>query len=93
LAGIIVTQVANVFTCRSPALSITTLGLFSNRLVLVGVAAELALAVLIIYTHPGNYIFGCSPIGTSVWLLLLPFALLLLAADEVRKYIARRAGG
>ncbi|MGB9079757.1 MAG: cation-transporting P-type ATPase, partial [Desulfuromonadaceae bacterium] len=61
LAGIIVTQVANVFTCRSPVISITTLGFLSNRLVLIGIAAELALAGFIVYTPPGNAIFGCAP--------------------------------
>lgn len=91
LAGIIATQVANVFTCRSPIISITTLGFFSNRLILVGIATELALAGAIIYTPPGNAIFGCAPIGINVWLLMIPFALLLLAADETRKYFLRRA--
>lgn len=93
LAGIIVTQVANVFTCRSPSVSIISVGFFSNRLVLWGIATELALAGLIIYTPPGNAIFGCAPIGINVWLLLIPFALFLLAADEFRKYIVRRAWG
>ena len=91
LAGIIATQIANVFTCRSTTLSITTLGFFSNRLVLVGIAAELALTGFIIYTPPGNAIFGCAPIGITIWLLLIPFALLLLAADETRKYFVRRS--
>jgi magnesium-transporting ATPase (P-type) len=91
LAGIIATQVANVFTCRSPRISITTLGLFTNPLVLVGIATELALAGIIIYTPVGNAIFGCAPIGAGVWLLLVPFALLLLAADETRKFFVRRA--
>ncbi|MDD2499219.1 MAG: cation-transporting P-type ATPase [Geobacter sp.] len=90
LAGIIVTQIANVFTCRSSLLSITTLGLFSNPLVLGGVATELVLAGFIIYTPLGNSLFGCAPIGFDVWLLLIPFALLLLTADEVRKYVVRR---
>jgi sodium/potassium-transporting ATPase subunit alpha len=90
LAGIIATQVANVFACRSPIISIATLGLLSNRLVLAGIATELALAAFIIYTPLGNGIFGCAPLGIDVWLLLIPFALLLLAADETRKYIVRR---
>ena len=90
LAGIIATQVANVFTCRSSTISIFTLGFMSNRLVLAGIAAELTLAAFIIYTPPGNAIFGCAPLGINVWLLLIPFALLLLAADETRKYIVRR---
>ena len=91
LAGIIATQVANVFTCRSPRISIATLGLFSNPLVLVGIATELVLAGIIIYTPFGNAIFGCAPIGADVWLLLVPFALLLLGADEIRKFFVRRA--
>jgi len=91
LAGIIATQVANVFTCRSPRTSIITLGFFTNPLVLVGIATELALAGIIIYTPVGNAIFGCAPIGAGVWLLLVPFALLLLAADETRKFFVRRA--
>jgi sodium/potassium-transporting ATPase subunit alpha len=92
LAGIIATQVANVFTCRSSIISLTMLGFFSNPLVLLGVATELALAGLIIYTSLGNAIFGCAPIGIDAWLLLVPFALLLLAADETRKYFVRRTG-
>ncbi len=89
LAGIIATQVANVFACRSSSVSIISLGVLSNRLVLAGIAAESALAGFIIYTPLGNDIFGCAPIGINVWLLLIPFALLLLAADEARKYVVR----
>ncbi|MHB8121253.1 MAG: cation-translocating P-type ATPase [Desulfuromonadaceae bacterium] len=92
LAGIIVTQVANVFVCRSPNISIFTLGIFSNRLVLAGIGTEIVLAALIIYTSPGNSLFGCAPIGADVWILLIPFAILMLAADETRKYFARRTG-
>jgi magnesium-transporting ATPase (P-type) len=72
--------------------SIITTGWFSNRLVLVGIAIELVLAWLIIYTPFGNDIFGCAPIGPHLWLLLAPFALLLLGADETRKYFVRHSG-
>jgi hypothetical protein len=41
----------------------------------------------------GNHIFGCTPVGIDVWLLLVPFALLLLMADETRKYVVRRSIG
>jgi sodium/potassium-transporting ATPase subunit alpha len=90
LAGIIVTQIANVFVCRSANSSIFTLGFFSNKLVLVGIASELLLAGFIIYTPLGNSLFACSPIDTNVWLLLIPFALLLLGSDETRKFFVRR---
>jgi len=90
LAGIIATQIANVLACRSPNISLFTLGLFSNRLVLAGIATELLLAAFVIYTPLGNSLFACSPIGINVWLLLIPFAVLLLAFDETRKYFVRR---
>lgn len=90
LAGIIATQIANVLACRSPNVSIFTLGIFSNKLVLVGIASEVLLAMFIIYTPLGNSLFACSPIGINVWLLLIPFAILLLAIDETRKYFVKR---
>jgi sodium/potassium-transporting ATPase subunit alpha len=90
LAGIIATQVANVFACRSHNVSIIKLGFFSNRLVLVGIATEVVLAAFIIYTPLGNSLFACAPIGINIWLLLIPFALLLMITDEARKYFVRR---
>ncbi len=90
LAGIIATQVANVFACRSHNVSIIKLGVFSNRLVLVGIATEVLLAAFIIYTPLGNSLFACAPVGINVWLLLIPFALLLMVSDETRKYFVRR---
>ena len=91
LAGIIVTQIANVFACRSANVSLFTLGLFSNRLVLAGIATEVLLAVLLIYTPLGNTLFASAPIAVNVWLLLIPFALLLIVFDETRKYFVRRS--
>jgi sodium/potassium-transporting ATPase subunit alpha len=83
-------QIANVFTCRSPSVSIITLGFFSNPLVLFGIAVELLLAAFIIYHPLGNAIFACAPLGPDVLLFMVPFTLLLLAADELRKLIVRR---
>ena len=70
-------QLANVFTCQSPNVSIFTLGFISNRLVLVGITKELDLAAFIINTSPGNALLGCLPINNDVWMLLVPFALFL----------------
>lgn len=91
LTGIIVTQFTNAFTCRSSYVSIFKLGFFSNRLVLFGNAIELILATLIIYTQVGNTLFDSFPISGNVWLLLAPFAILLIGADEIRKVFVRRS--
>jgi len=59
--------------------------------VLGGIATEVLLAAFIIYTPVGNALFACAPVGAEVWLLLIPFALLLLATDETRKIFVKRA--
>ena len=91
LAGIVATQIANVFACRSSSVSVFTLGVFSNRLVLAGIASEVLLTALIIYTPLGNSLFASAPIGINVWLLLIPFAIMLLVIDETRKHFLKSA--
>ena len=71
-------------------MSVFAMGLFSNRLVLAGIASEVLLAIFIIYTPLGNSLFACSPISVNVWLLLIPFAVMLLVIDETRKYFVKR---
>lgn len=90
LAGIIMTQIANAFTCRSPVVPVAALGFFSNPLLLAGIAIELLLALFIVYTPFGNSLFACAPIPGEVWFLMIPFGILLLLADEARKHLRRR---
>jgi sodium/potassium-transporting ATPase subunit alpha len=92
LTAIIVTQIANVFACRSRTESVFSLGLFSNRLIFLGIAAELLLQLFIVYTAWGNAIFGTAPLPAAVWLALLPFAVFLFGAEEARKALVGRGG-
>jgi magnesium-transporting ATPase (P-type) len=87
---IVVMQIANVFLCRSSRLSILALGVFSNRLVLAGILAEVAIALLIVYTSSGNALFGTAALPADVWLLPLPFAFGMLILEEGRKWLVRR---
>ncbi len=89
LTAIIVTQVANVFACRSFRESVFNIGFFSNKLIFIGITFELMLQFFIVYHPLGNKIFGTSPLSIDVWLLLIPFGILLLAAEEIRKKIIR----
>ena len=91
LAAIVVMQVANVFLCRHPWKSSLSFGLFSNPLILLGIAAELGLILFIVYTPAGNWLFGTAPIGAEPWLMALACALLMWALEEVRKIWLRRA--
>ena len=87
---IVVMQIANVFLCRSPRLSIFALGVFSNRLVLASILAAVAIALLIVYTGPGNALFGTAALPAELWLLPLPFAFGVLILEEGRKWLVRR---
>ncbi len=90
LTAIIVTQVANVFACRSSRESLFTIGFFSNRLIFAGIAVELMLQLFIVYHPLGNAIFSTSPLAWDAWLVLVPFAVFLVFAEEVRKVIVRK---
>jgi magnesium-transporting ATPase (P-type) len=90
LTAIIVTQITNVFACRSSRESVFKLGLFSNPLIFVGIAVALLFQVFIVYHPIGNRIFATALL--SLWVLLVPFALLFLFAEEMRKLVSRHLG-
>lgn len=90
LSAIVVMQVVNVYLCRSDRESVFALGLGSNRLILLGIGAELLLILTIVYSGWGNLLFGTAPIPWRVWLFVLPFALGMLILEELRKWIVRK---
>ena len=90
LSAIIVTQVINVFLCRSSWQSVFKLNPFSNPLIVLGVAVEIALILLIDYTPAGNAIFGTAPIPLAAWLSMFPLALAMLVLEELRKWLVRK---
>jgi len=49
-----------------------------------------SLIVLIDYTPWGNLIFTTAPIFAEVWLFVIPFGVVLLTTEELRKWLVRR---
>ncbi len=90
LTAIIITQIANVFACRSFKESVFSIGLFSNTLIFFGIAFEILLQLFIVYHPWGNKIFSTAPIASGIWLLLIPFAVILFLSEEMRKLISRK---
>ncbi|MBI4587827.1 MAG: cation-transporting P-type ATPase [Candidatus Rokubacteria bacterium] len=93
LAGIVATQVGNVFACRTDRESVFRVGLFSNRLVLLGIAAEIGILLVLILVPPFPYIFGLAPLAFEEWRLLLLFPPAVLLLEEGRKWIVRQGAG
>jgi sodium/potassium-transporting ATPase subunit alpha len=89
-SAVIICQIANVFASRTRYQSVFTVGLFSNRMVLVGIATELLILAFIIWDPTANLIFNTSPLDLRYLLFAIPFAILLLGVDELRKYLLRR---
>jgi magnesium-transporting ATPase (P-type) len=89
LSAIIVMQIANVFLCRSEREPLFARSLTSNRLILAGIATEILLIALIVYTPWGHALFGTASIELVVWLFIIPFALAMVALEELRKWLVR----
>jgi cation-transporting ATPase F len=74
-----------LFSCRSMTRSAWRIGLFSNRWLILGVAAQAIGQLAITYLPAMNTVFGTAPIGADVWLRILALAVatsLVVAADK-----------
>ena len=90
LVAIVVAQMANLFLCRHPQKSSLALGCLDNRLILAGLAVELALLLAIVYTPAGNWLFGTAALGMEVWLYAILAALGMWLLEEARKFWVRK---
>jgi sodium/potassium-transporting ATPase subunit alpha len=90
LMAIVLAQMVNLFVCRHPRLPAWHFPLLANRWLLAGLASEVILLLVIIYTPWGNRLFGTAPLPLAVFLYALPFALFLGLAEELRKWFIRR---
>ena len=91
-AATVFSQIGMVFNCRTQQLSVFKKRLFSNRLILFGVAVEVAIVALWVYLPvPGMHaLFNTAPLGWREWLFLIAIPPVMLFADELRKAFLRR---
>jgi P-type Ca2+ transporter type 2C len=90
LAAIVTTQIGNLFAQRTELASFFRTKLFSNRLIWVGIASELAILVCIIYIPLFQQIFKTSSLPFFPnWIFLFALMPSLLLADEIRKALIR----
>lgn len=89
LVAIVLLQIVNVFLCRDERTSLFTQTPLDNPLILVGIAFEIGMILAVIYTPPGNALFGTAPLGWQAWVFAGPFAAAMLAGEETRKWIVR----
>ncbi|RIK36164.1 MAG: ATPase [Chloroflexi bacterium] len=90
LGAVVTTQIGNLFAQRAANTSIMRIGFFTNRLVWIGIATELVIIVLVVYTPFLQAVFGTAPLGLRDWIFLFAWTPTLLVADEARKFLVSR---
>ncbi len=88
--AIVMGQVGAGQAMRTERRSVFSIGLTSNRFLLVGIAFELVLAVALVYVPGLNRAFHQAPIPWWWWLALIAWAPVVFFAEEARKAVLRR---
>lgn len=87
--GIVACQVGTAFAVRAERVSLRAIGVFTNRLLLGGIAVALAFAFLIVYAPPFHEVFGTAALSPGQLVVLAPYPFIIWGADECRKAILR----
>ena len=90
--AVVIGQAANAFACRSTVEWPGALGWFSNRLLVVGVAAGLLFAAGTLFLPPLAALLGQAPPNAAGWGVALLAGPAVLAADALYKARKRRRG-
>jgi Ca2+-transporting ATPase len=86
----VIVEMFYLFTCRSLTKSMFSLGLFSNRWMILGVTLMLVLQMAFTYTPLMNFFFHSEPIGWDAWWRILLTAVAVYVIVEVEKWGRRR---
>jgi magnesium-transporting ATPase (P-type) len=89
-AGIVIAQVGNVLASRTNKASIFKTSLRSNKWIWLGIASQISIISLLIYAPPMQALFGTAPLGLFEWMFLALLAAIVVFAEEIRKWFARR---
>jgi calcium-translocating P-type ATPase len=92
-AGITACQVGTAFAARTTHASLRSIGVWSNKLLLWGIAFELAFAAALIYLPPLQSLFGTASLGWDELLILAAFPPIVWGSDELRRWVVRRREG
>lgn len=90
-AAIVFAQIGNGLSCRSSRGSLWNIGLWSNRYYWIGVAVEVAVLLALIFWAQLATVFGTAAFDLIYWWGVVSVTLIVLIAEEVRKWVVRRS--
>ncbi|GAA0909480.1 cation-transporting P-type ATPase [Streptomyces thermoalcalitolerans] len=88
-AGIVVSQFFNALAVRTSRQSVFRAGLLTNPWLLAAGCSGIGLMAAISYAPPLQAVFRTAPLTPTDWAVLAAFGVLLLAAEELRKWALR----
>jgi P-type Ca2+ transporter type 2C len=89
-AGIVVAQAGNVLACRTTKQSVFKTSLKTNKWIIFGIVAQLSILAFLIYVPLMNTYFTTVPLNAADWIFLLSLAVVVVFAEEIRKFFSRR---
>jgi magnesium-transporting ATPase (P-type) len=88
--GIVACQVGTAFAVRTDHASLRSVGVFTNRPLLAGIAVALAFAAALIYVPILQGFFGTAALTPAQLAIVAPFPVIVWGADETRRMLMRR---
>jgi Ca2+-transporting ATPase len=93
-ATLVCSELLRAFTSRSEYHSVFSIGVFSNRWMVLATTLSLALLLVVMYVPFLQSVFNTVPLNLSDWLTMAPFMVVASVAAEVTKsFLRRRMGG
>ena len=86
---IVMMEIFYLLNCRSLDKSMIEIGVFSNKWIIVGIIAMVALQLFYTYHPSMNFTFQSSPISIEAWLRILAFSVTLYFIIEGYKKIRK----
>ena len=87
---IVMIEIFYLFNCRSLTKSFLRLGIFSNKLIFLGVGVMILLQIVFTYAPVMNEIFQSHPIETDSWLKIIGVSVVTFLIIEIKKVTSNR---
>jgi magnesium-transporting ATPase (P-type) len=87
--GIVACQVGTAFAVRTDHASLRSVGVFTNKFLLAGIAVALAFAAAVVYLPVLHGFFGTEALTPAQLAIVAPFPFIVWGADEIRRLLLR----
>lgn len=80
----------NAWNCRSTTRSLFSIGLFTNKWLIIVMMLVAALQSAIVYVPFMRYIFKTVPLSGHDWIIIITISAPIIIIEEIRKFITRK---